>query len=80
MTEGVQSGHHHKPATPWPTLRVKLAAQKLGVSGELIEGLLRSGKIRGVRTTGKSGRPVWLACRADIDALWDQMHGRPAKV
>lgn len=60
---------------PWPTISVKMAARKLGVSSELVRGLCADRKIEALKVPSKrdNGHHAWLIRASSVDDLCRQM-------
>lgn len=54
---------------PWPFQSIKLAAKRLGVDREVIEGLAKSKRIESFERPGVTGIPITFVRRSDIDEL-----------
>lgn len=50
-------------------MTAKEAARRLGVSIEMVAGLVRAGHLNGLQTHGKTGHPVTLVRRDSFEAL-----------
>ena len=71
MSDFVQLERGQEP--PWRWMLAKQAAKRLGVDVDLVNGLAGSGKLRGARSAGKSGAPVYYVSAEDVDALFAEM-------
>ena len=57
---------------PWPYLTARVAAKVLGVDPVFLDGLANN-PIRACKRPGKTGTPITLFCRDDIEALAGKM-------
>jgi hypothetical protein len=62
---------------PWPHLTAKAAARRLGVSFEIMNGVMGGPRIRTAVTVGKSGARIVLLNREDIENLRNEIQGDP---
>jgi transposase len=76
-------GHKHEPYRETavsgdvrPAVLAKHAAKKLGVSVELVEGLVKAKKLGGYRSTGQHGGTVWMVYKDEVERLREFMLSR----